>query len=134
MVAGAVSVWQTSGSLWVHLGVTTALIVAAVFMFWVLYSTDYRLTDEKLRVHSGPFSWTIDLDSIEELFPTHNPLSSLACSLDRLRIRYRGADFGIMTSPQDKARFLQELATRTPQLEIEGSRLVRRSEQSLTSS
>lgn len=92
---------------------------------WVLYGTRYTLTEGKLIVQSGPFRWVIELDSITEVFPTRNPLSSPACSLDRLHIRYRPSRQGIMISPQDKAVFLQDLVVLSPGLTLDGDRMVR---------
>ena len=48
-------------------------------------STCYRITATELLVRSAFFRWRIPLVQIVEVFPTHNPLSSPALSLDRLR-------------------------------------------------
>jgi hypothetical protein len=104
----------------------SALLVAmAGFVLWVLYTTRYTLTEHDLLVRSGPFRWTVPLDSITEVFPTHNPLSSPACSLDRLHIRYHGSRWGIMISPLDKEGFLEALLARSPGLKREGKRVSR---------
>lgn len=94
--------------------------------FWVLYGTGYRVGRRALHVRGGPFRWTIALDSILAVTPTSNPLSSPACSLDRLRIDHRGArgDRALMISPAEKAAFLAALAARCPGLELAGDRLV----------
>ena len=64
------------------------------------------------------------LAAIDAVEPARNPLSSPACSLDRLRIEY-GAK-RIMISPLDKAGFLRALAARAPQLEVSGDSARRR--------
>ncbi len=125
MLAGAFAVWLAPANLLFRLALSVLLAASAAFPIWLLYSTDYRLTARELVVRAGPFHWTIALDSIEEVFPTHNPLSSPACSLDRLRIRYGGSGFGIMISPEDKSRFLQELQAREPQLKMVGAKFIR---------
>lgn len=92
--------------------------------FWVLYGTSYRIADRELLVRGGPFRWRIPLDAIRSVTPTNNPLSSPACSLDRLRIAY--GDRALMVSPADKAGFLAALAGRCPQLSLAADRLVER--------
>ena len=94
--------------------------------FWVLYGTGYRIGERALHVRGGPFRWTIALDSIVAVTPTGNPLSSPACSLDRLCIEHRGARGvrSLMISPTEKAAFLVALAARCPELVLAGDRLV----------
>lgn len=128
MVAAMVALWVQSAPLGLRAVMTIVLPVVAVFTLWVLYSTSYTLDGEELVVRSGPFRWTVGLDSIEEVFPTRNPLSSPACSLDRLRIRCRGSRSDIMISPENKSTFLQDLVARVPDLELQGDRVVRHSE------
>jgi PH (Pleckstrin Homology) domain-containing protein len=91
----------------VHLG-------AAAFAFWVLYGTGYSVGERELLVRSGPFRWRIPIDAIASITPTTNPISSPACSLDRLRIAYRGVRGAraLLVSPADKAGFLAALAAR----------------------
>jgi hypothetical protein len=96
-------------------GVSVALSVFFVaLMLSVLYGTVYEFADDTLRISSGPFRFRVPLADVESIEPTRNPLSSPACSLDRLRIRY--GKRSIMISPLDKRAFLDELATRCPGL------------------
>ena len=88
----------------------------------------YEKRSQFVAVSDGPIRWRVRLDSIEEVVPTRNPLSSPALSLDRLRIRYSGSRMGIMISPENKAIFMQDLAARVDGLEVEGERVVRRLE------
>jgi hypothetical protein len=50
-----------------------------------------------------------------------NPLSSPACSLDRLLIQYGKRQ--IMVSPAERAEFPSRLAALSPQLHLAGERL-----------
>ena len=93
-------------------------------MIWVLYSTAYTLTADRLIVRSGPFRWTIALASIEEVSPSGDVWSSPACSLDRLKIRHRSG--WLLISPEDKPAFLRDVAARSPVLEVQGKWVVRR--------
>lgn len=80
------------------------MLLAAVLPIWLLMTTRYVVNNQMLRIHSGPFRWTIRLDEIESIKATRNPLSSPALSLDRVMIRYRNGR-RIMVSPEDKQKF-----------------------------
>ncbi len=121
----AVNIWKAPVPAAFKMLIPILLLLLAAFMLWTLYGTNYTLTNCELIIRSGPLRWTVRLDSITEVFPTHNPLSSPACSLDRLQVRYRNSVFGIMISPEDKAGFLRDLAARVPGLKFENERAVR---------
>lgn len=108
--------------------IAIGMFLMAAFMAWILFSTRYMITDRDLLVRSAFIRWRIPLDQIIEVFPTHNPLSSPALSLDRLRVNYerpnRKTTF-IMISPKAKDQFLDDLAE-VAGLKKEGNRLVRR--------
>ena len=100
----------------------------AVFMVWILFSVYYTSRPSDLLVRAAFFRWRIPLDQITEVFPTHNPLSSPALSLDRLRVNYKrpsGRTWWVMISPKEKDRFLDDLA-KAAGLDREENRLVRR--------
>lgn len=126
MAVAGMALWTEPATFGQRVGLTVLLALMAVFALWILYSTGYRIERNAVIVRSGPFRWRVKLDSIEEVVPTRNPLSSPACSLDRLRIRYTGSRLGIMISPKNKMAFLRDLAARAPGLELAGDRLVRR--------
>jgi hypothetical protein len=126
MLAVAVPVWRDpDAGLGLSVGITALMIAGAAFSIWILYGTRYVLTDQQLVIYAGPFRWRVPLDAIQEIFPTHNPLSSPACSLDRLKIRYEGSRMGVMISPEDKEAFLRDVASRSPGLRVEQDRAVR---------
>ncbi len=87
-----------------------SLAIAIGLPVWILRSTRYTLDEQTLKVHSGPFSWTIPLREITSITPTRSPLSSPALSLDRLRIEYGGR--ALMISPRDRQEFLSEIEAR----------------------
>lgn len=90
----------------VGLVVTALLIVALIGS--LLIGTHYTVDGNTLHVVSGPFRWNVPVDQIQSVQTTHNPLSSPALSLDRLRIQY-GTGRRIMVSPADKAGFLRAI-------------------------
>ena len=95
------------------------------FCLSILRSTYYTLTSDSLVVRSGPFRWTIGLDTIVEVVPARNLYSSAALSLDRLHIRQRGSRSSTYISPKDKESFLRELAARSPDLVFSVDRVIR---------
>lgn len=107
-------------------GAFSLLCVAiAVFMLWVLYRTEYILTMEDLLVRCGPFRYRIPLAGVDSVTPSRNPLSSPACSLDRLLIKWADGRKQILISPDPKADFLRALDQRCAQLSVHGESLVR---------
>ena len=78
---------------------------------WLLYTTQYVVKDEVLKIQSGPFKWTIPITSISQVVETRNPLSSPALSLHRLKITY-GESKTVMVSPKDREGFLGAISQR----------------------
>lgn len=74
---------------------------------WILYTTYYVVGETELDARSGPFRFRVPLAEITAVYRTNNPLSSPACSLDRLMIEYGSRR--LMVSPQDQAGFLAAL-------------------------
>lgn len=108
--------------------VSLLTLLMAAFTAWLPFSTSYTIASTDLVVRAAFFRWRVPLDQITEVYQTHNPLSSPALSLDRLRVNYKrpsGRTWWVMISPKDKEQFLDDLA-KAAGLEKEGDRLVRR--------
>ena len=103
------------------LAVIVAGILALGFGPWVLYATGYAFERDILSVRGGPFRWRVPFAEIQLVKPSNNPLSSPACSLDRLLIEYGNRK--IMVSPLDRLGFLSRLAAACPHLQRSGERL-----------
>ena len=103
-------------------GILALLTIALVVL---AYFTSYSLDPVNLTIKIGPFSKKIPIAEITEAFPTWNPLSAPAWSLDRLRIRFSFSRFGVLISPVKKFEFLEELNRLAPQLERKENRLIR---------
>jgi hypothetical protein len=98
-------------------------IIILPLLVWTFFGTRYRLTETHLLVRSGPFSTDIKLIDIVSIEPTRSIQSSPAFSRDRFLIRYdRFAT--VMISPEDRGRFLHEVALRAPHLVWEDEKLV----------
>jgi hypothetical protein len=91
------------------------------------YPLNYEITSTQLIARSGVMRWKVPLAAIEEVRPTRSPLSAPAWSLDRLRVGYRknGAESALLISPEDKDRFMLDLAASTPGLEMKDGRVSR---------
>jgi hypothetical protein len=116
----AVAAWLLLVFEGVPVFVAPLLLAAGVFQLQTLHSTHYTFESAELVIRASFFRWRVPLAAIDSVEPTRNPLSSPACSLDRLLIRY--GKRRIMISPEDKAGFLRALAARAPQLELSGER------------
>jgi Bacterial PH domain len=101
----------------VGLGIGILCLTLAVWTGWIPFNTNYEVGQTELVIRSAGFKWRVSLDSIVEVFPTHNPLSSPACSLDRLRVNYRnrkGRLKFVLISPREKEEFLRDLVEAVP--------------------
>jgi uncharacterized membrane protein YhaH (DUF805 family) len=96
----------------------SGLIEAAALLLVVscLLVTNYSVQGSRLSVRSGPFSWSILIDSIVSITRTHSLLSAPALSLDRLRIETKTG--AIVVSPRDRQGFVKALQKRRPDLTI----------------
>ncbi len=104
----SVSVIAAGG--WQYAWAAAITIFFGIFILWILRGTFYILDEKLLTVRSGPFKWRVPIDEITGITPTHNPLSSPALSLDRLRIEY-GNGRSIMISPENKDEFIADIET-----------------------
>jgi hypothetical protein len=92
-------------------GLFTVLLLS--IMVWPV---NYTLTDDTLIVRFGIFRSRYKFVQITHIAPSHNPLSSPALSLDRLKIQYTGTIGFFMISPKEKVEFMKELAERSDHL------------------
>lgn len=86
-----------------------ALLIAWSMSIWIFFHTNYELRRDTLFIRCGPFWRSVLISEIQSAEPTRNPLASMALSLDRIAIKFEGGR-GVMISPRDKDRFLQDLA------------------------
>ncbi len=118
-VVGGIVPLVLGGAFWVELIFTASLIVGMdVLMLWVLYGTGYRITSDRLLIRCGPFTFPVNLNSIDSITPTRSPWSSPACSLDRLKIVYGVSHQSMMISPEDKSGFLTAIVQHCPSLMV----------------
>jgi hypothetical protein len=99
----------------------TALSGLIILVLWACYKTRYEITATELIIWFPPFRTALPLESLFEVFPSHNPLSAPAPSMDRLRINYRrksGRKGFALISPRDKESFVRDLTSAAPHLRL----------------
>jgi membrane protein YdbS with pleckstrin-like domain len=94
------------------------MIVVILFAGWIWFGTGYEILDDELRIRCGPFRQRIPLQEIREIKRTRSPLSSPACSLDRIEIKY-GKSKRVMISPADKENFIKTIIQKSPQIQLD---------------
>jgi len=107
-VGAGVMNFRVDVPLWQRVATLAGSLAAAGFMLWVLYGTAYQLGRRRLRIVCGPFRFHVPYTAITRVEPTRNPLSSPACSIDRLRICWGEGSRSVMISPAEKQQFLRE--------------------------
>ncbi len=86
-----------------------------VIVFGLCYPQSYEMRPEGLLMRAGLCRRLIPYASIISAAPSNDARSSMALSLDRVRIEYGGSREAFL-SPVEKAAFLEDLARRAPQL------------------
>jgi hypothetical protein len=113
MLLGAVPAFLKPGK-----GQLIIMIAVILFIGWIWFGTGYEILDDQLKIRCGPFRQRIPLREIKEIKRTRSPLSSPACSLDRMEIKY-GASKRVMISPADKEGFIKLLIEKSPQIHLD---------------
>jgi hypothetical protein len=109
---------------WITAGVCAGLLL---LFFLLLFPISYVLASDRLVVRLGVVRVNYPYERIIAAEPTHNPISGYAYSLDRLNIDIRkkkGGTTYILIAPKDKQGFLEDLASRLPDHELKGQRIV----------
>ncbi|MDB5273786.1 MAG: hypothetical protein JWO58_2153 [Chitinophagaceae bacterium] len=112
-------------------GITSALLIyerawvgllinmtAVTGICYLVISTTYTIEGNVLCIRSALITpLIIEIDSIQKVMETRDPVSSPAVSLDRLEIMYGQTD-RVLISPKCKKEFLQQLKEIKPEIEI----------------
>jgi hypothetical protein len=110
---------------WIALIAASLFLLSLCILSFPLY---YKIEATTLFIRCGLLRQEIPLSSIQAVFPTHNPLVAAAWSLDRLQINYQLGRRSLyaLVAPQDKNRFLHELAQHDARLEVKADSVLRR--------
>ncbi|HKA86593.1 MAG TPA: PH domain-containing protein [Haliangiales bacterium] len=113
-------------------GVLLALLSLGTFVGIIrlaAWPVIYDIGAGEIRVRCGLWGFVIPIDGIVRVFPSRNPLSAPAWSLDRLQIEYvdrAGRKRMALLSPTDRDAFVAELAESDRGLQREDAGLARR--------
>ena len=96
------------------------LIFTFAFIMYLLYDTNYIVTQDNLKVHSGFIvNKNISIAKIKSIKKTDSILSAPASSLsERIEIFYENSKT-IVISPDDKQGFIAELLKQNSDIKIE---------------
>ena len=99
--------------------VLLVLLPVMLFIGIIFYSIRYSISEDQLIISSilSP-KIMIDIQSINMISSTNNPLSSPAASLDRLEIKYGNNHDYILISPINTEKFIQDLQTKNPNIQV----------------
>lgn len=95
------------------------LLISFIFIMYLLYDTNYIITQGILKIHSGFIvNKNISISKIKSIKKTDSILSAPAASLsDRIEIFYDNSK-SVVISPKDKQGFVEELLIQNPDIKI----------------
>ncbi|RSK26215.1 hypothetical protein EJF36_04720 [Bacillus sp. HMF5848] len=87
------------------------LLVLNGVLSWTIFTTSYIIHDKTLTVKAGPLRWNININDIQTIKETNNPMASPALSLERLAVTYKKGIYtkSIVISPKNPDTFISEL-------------------------
>lgn len=96
------------------------MLISFVFVLYLLYDTNYTITQGKLMVHSGFIvNKNIPIGEIKSIKKSDSILSAPASSLtDRIKVYY-GKSKSVVISPKERQLFVDELLKQNPTIEVE---------------
>ena len=97
------------------IGFVTALIYNITFIPMIVRNY-VEVTDEELRIVMGFSKVKIPLSEIVKVYRTHNPVSSMAASIDRIMIQAKNTQ--VMCAVVDKEAFLTCLKEKNPNIQV----------------
>lgn len=93
-----------------------AILSITVFLFSMIARNYVFLNSDTLTVYLGFLKLKITVADIISVKKTHNPLSSMGLSLDRIEIIWRKGC--VLISVRDKDTFLKNLCSVNPQIKV----------------
>lgn len=95
------------------------LIIAYTFIAHLFLTTKYTVHNHTLIVScSFLYKKVIDINTIQKIIETNNPLSSAATSLERLEIKFNRRQ-SILISPKLKKEFVANMVAINPTIEVQ---------------
>lgn len=97
--------------------IISILIITDAFIVWLWFSTYYVIKKDELLISYGPFKKVIQLNSIQLIQKTSNPLSGPALSIKRIEIMYEHYNITLI-SPEDRDYFISLLLEKCPNAKL----------------
>jgi len=96
------------------------ILVTFSLIMYLLYDTNYIITNGNLKVHSGFIvNKNIPISEIKSIKKSDSILSAPAASLtDRIEVFY-GNSKSIVISPKDRKEFIEELLKQNSEIKVE---------------
>ena len=96
------------------------MLISFVFVLYLLYDTNYTITQGNLKVHSGFIvNKNIPIAAITSIKKTNSILSAPASSFtDRIEVFYRESK-SVIISPKEKQLFVDELLKQNSAITVE---------------
>lgn len=114
-----VSTHQLPGN-YIQIGYAVCLVIFG-FSLWIWLTTGYEISRDEIRVKSGPFRSTINIQEIKMVSSFENMKVSFgpALSSDRLEIIHGKHGNVLVISPVNKNEFIKELVDRNPHIHLD---------------
>lgn len=102
---------QAKGTMEAYPVHTAVYLLTIVVIWWPVWNTRYRVSEDCLTIRCLFLSWRIPLAQIQKVSPSNNSVASPALSLNRLKIDYQqdGVNKFVLVSPRHQDKFCAAL-------------------------
>ena len=102
---------QAKGTMEAYPVHTAVYLLTIVVIWWPVWNTRYRVSEDCLTIRCLFLSWRIPLAQIQKVSPSNNSVASPALSLNRLKIDYQqdGVKKFVLVSPRHQDKFCAAL-------------------------
>lgn len=94
-------------------------LVITGFFIWLWFGTGYKVENDTVKIHHGPFKQTVKVRDIKRISKKKSVWSAAALATDRLVIQYGKYNWDILVSPKEEYEFIKLLITKNPQIQID---------------
>lgn len=98
---------------------SSVIILISVLLAWIFWGTNYTLTQEKIKINSGPVKFNMRIENISEII-VHTTLWvgwKPATAMNGIIIKYNRFD-EIYISPKTNEIFVREILKINPQIKV----------------
>jgi len=101
---------------------SVVILPLAIFLLWFWFKTDYRITENKIKIRYGPIRQTIPIGDIKRIRKVKSRFAAApALSSDRLQIDYSKYDM-VRISPENEKKFIKILLDINPDILLDKQR------------